>query len=79
MFVGRETELQELTGKLTDRKFEAILLYGKRRVGKTELIRHAAESFDGMFLYYECKRSLFSDNLDGLNEYLKKIFGYDCT
>ncbi len=79
MFVGRETELQELTGKLTDRKFEAILLYGKRRVGKTELIRHAAESFDGMFLYYECKRSLFSDNLDGLNEYLKKIFGYDCS
>ena len=79
MFVGREPELQELTGKLTDRKFEAILLYGKRRVGKTELIRRAAESFDGMFLYYECKRSLFSDNLGGLNEYLKKMFGYGCS
>ena len=77
MFVGRETELQELTGKLTDRKFEAILLYGKRRVGKTELIRRAAENFDGIFLYYECKKSLPSDNLDGLNELLKNTFGHN--
>ena len=79
MFVGRETELQELTDKLTDGEFEAILLYGKRRTGKTELIRRAAEHFDGMFLYYECKRSLFSDNLDGLNELLKRMFGEDCS
>ena len=77
MFIGREKELQELTDKLSGRKFEAVLLYGRRRIGKTELIRRAAERFNGKFLYYECKKSLFSDNIVGLNELLKKAFGYN--
>ena len=79
MFVGREKELQELTDRLSNRKFESVLLYGRRRIGKTELIRRAAEEFSGTFLYYECKRSLFSDNIVGLNELLKKAFGYNST
>ena len=77
MFVGREKELQELTDRLSNRKFESVLLYGRRRIGKTELIRQAAEQFNGTFLYFECKKSLFSDNIDGLNELLKKVFGYN--
>ena len=76
MFLGRERELKELTEKLSNSKFEAILLYGRRRIGKTELIRRAAQSFEGLFLYYECKRSLYGDNISGLNELLKKSFNY---
>ena len=45
MFIGRETELAELQNELKSRKRKtAILVYGKRRVGKSTLINKAAES-----------------------------------
>ena len=76
MFIGRERELNELKEKLENRRFESLLIYGRRRIGKTALIREAASSFHGRFLYYECRRSLFSDNLDGLNRLLQRSFGH---
>ena len=39
MFVGREEELAEIKRTLETSRFEATLIYGRRRVGKTELIR----------------------------------------
>lgn len=76
MFIGRQRELTELREKLENDRFEAVLIYGRRRIGKTALIRQAAEAFHGRFLYYECRRSLFSDNLDGMNRLLKHDFGH---
>lgn len=71
MFIGRHKELNELTEKLNNDKFESILLYGRRRIGKTELIKEAAKSFDGTFIYYECKRSLLGDNIEAFNVTLR--------
>ena len=49
MFVGRENELTELQSELKDWKSKtAVLVYGKRRVGKSTLINRAADSFDGV-------------------------------
>lgn len=39
MFIGRETELQFLEDKYAEDKGQLIVLYGRRRVGKTETLR----------------------------------------
>lgn len=41
MFVGREQELQELRGLLREETSKFVAVYGRRRVGKTLLIREA--------------------------------------
>ena len=46
--VGREEELRELNGYLQSGKPEFLVVYGRRRVGKTFLIR---ECFNGDFLF----------------------------
>ena len=49
MFIGREKELKALTDELSDwKKKTAVLIYGKRRVGKSTLIREASKSFNGV-------------------------------
>jgi len=42
-FIGRERELGQIKAKLDSDKSEFIAVYGRRRVGKTLLIRKAAE------------------------------------
>ena len=39
MFIGREAELQFLNDKYEENKGQLIVLYGRRRVGKTETLR----------------------------------------
>jgi AAA+ ATPase superfamily predicted ATPase len=43
-FKDREKELSELGDVLNSRRFEFIILYGRRRIGKTELILKATEN-----------------------------------
>ena len=38
MFIGRQRELDTLNRLYTSDKFEFVVLYGRRRVGKTALI-----------------------------------------
>lgn len=40
MFFDRETELEALEKRYSNHSFEFFILYGRRRVGKTELIKH---------------------------------------
>lgn len=40
MFIGRERELASLNRLYNSGKFEFVVLYGRRRVGKTALINH---------------------------------------
>lgn len=75
MFIGRERELEEIREKLSNDRFESILIYGRRRIGKTELIKEAAHGFDGTFVYFECKKGLYGDNLDAFTALLRERFG----
>jgi len=43
-FKNREKELKELESILSSGKFELVILYGRRRIGKTELILRATEN-----------------------------------
>ena len=64
MFVGRENELAELRGELRNWKRKtAVLVYGKRRVGKSTLINKAADSFEGVVINHLCVTSTFEGNM----------------
>lgn len=52
MFIGREKELKQLKQVLAKNDFSTILLYGRRRTGKTKLINEASKSFDGKVISY---------------------------
>ena len=65
MFIGRTRELQELSAEITDwNRRTAVLVYGKRRVGKSTLIKEAARNFDGIVINHLCVQSTFEGNLD---------------
>jgi len=40
-FVNRESEIQFLLDRMTSNKAELVIVYGRRRIGKTELLRKA--------------------------------------
>ena len=65
MFIGRKKELEELTKELSSWKRKtAVLVYGKRRVGKSTLIREASKNFDGVVINHLCVSSTFEGNLE---------------
>ena len=49
MFVGREDELKELNNRYNSDKFECIIIWGRRRVGKTELISKFCKNKKAIF------------------------------
>ncbi len=69
MFLNREEELSEIR-KAAERcrgRNGGILVYGRRRVGKSALIRKALEDFDGIYAEYECQEALFATNMRALS------------
>ena len=63
MFVGRKKELFELSEQFKSEKKTAVLVYGKRRVGKSTLIKEAAKNFDGTVISHLCVKSSYEGNL----------------
>ena len=53
MFIGREKELEFLNDRYNSKKAELIVLYGRRRVGKTETIKQFCK--DKKHIFYSCK------------------------
>ena len=63
MFVGRTKELSLLKEEFNSPKKSAVLVYGKRRVGKSTLIREASKDFNGLVINHLCVKSSFEGNL----------------
>lgn len=55
MFIGREAELQFLNDKYNEKKGQIIVLYGRRRVGKTETLREFCKGKRHVF--FSCTQS----------------------
>ena len=55
-FIGRQRELEELNAVLSTGGAQFLLLYGRRRVGKTTLVLHWAEKTGRPFLYWVATR-----------------------
>lgn len=68
MFVGRERELNKLNNMYESSQFEFAVLYGRRRVGKTTLIREFMNEKQGV--YYMAVEGTRKENLNGLSKAL---------
>ena len=55
-FVGRSRELQELNRIISRRGAQFILVYGRRRVGKTTLLLRWAEQYGRSYVYWVATR-----------------------
>lgn len=64
MFIAREKELKLIDG-IISKPTGSVMIYGKRKVGKTTLITHALENSKDTTIYYECIKSTMEDNIEG--------------
>ena len=55
-FIGRKEELYKLNSIINSDSFNMGLIYGRRRVGKSELVKEALNQTKVKSLYYECKQ-----------------------
>ncbi len=72
MFIARKEELSKLSDavKHTGR---ASLVYGKRRVGKTRLIKEALSRQEQSVIYYECIKGTVQENLNTFTHLLNEL------
>jgi hypothetical protein len=66
MFYGRDRELKKLNEMFDSGKFEFAVIYGRRRVGKTTLIREFIK--DKKALFFAASETTDSDNLAALSK-----------
>ena len=72
LFIGRESELQFLNDAYESDKAEFIVLYGRRRVGKTELLNEFCKDKDAIF--YTCRE--YTDTVQ-LKSFTEKVKTYN--
>lgn len=66
MFVGRERELEKLNKMYNSNKYELAIIYGRRRVGKTTLIREFCK--DKNSIYFIARESNDKYNLESFSK-----------
>ena len=64
MFIAREKELK-LIDSIMSKPTGSVMIYGKRKVGKTTLITQALKKSKDKSIYYECIKSTMEDNIEG--------------
>ena len=74
-FIGRTKEQEKLLAQLSSPIQNAALLYGRRRVGKSELILHTMrQASDARTIYYECRQTTTENNPKNLSEVIAEAF-----
>lgn len=67
-FIGREKELKKLNSLFDSAEMRTCLLYGRRRVGKSELIKQALSNTQYQSIYYICKKTTEENNVESLSD-----------
>lgn len=65
-FIGRAEELRKIKREISRDELRTILVYGRRRVGKSELIKQALQESECKSIYYECKQVTEESNTQSL-------------
>ncbi len=71
MFVGREKELESLNKLYNENNFQMVVLYGRRRIGKTTLITEFISDKPAIFFTAQ----EVNDTLN-LNQFSKKVYSF---
>lgn len=73
-FVGRKEELAKLNKVINSRKMSVSLIYGRRRIGKSELVKETLKQSELKGIYYECKEITEEGMADELCEMISEKF-----
>lgn len=66
MFLGRQEELKSMNRRYEKDRFECVVVYGRRRVGKTSLIKEFCKEKPS--IYFSAIRGTAGDNLEELSK-----------
>ena len=72
MFITRTEELSKLSDAMKQ-SGHASLVYGKRRVGKTRLIKEALKQQRQSVIYYECIKGTVQENINAFVKLLSEL------
>jgi len=70
MFINRKDEIKKLIEIYNSKKPELVLLYGRRRVGKSRLLIESIKNYDALYLLADMSENI----LDVLSSQIKKEF-----
>ncbi len=71
-FIGRLEEQKKINSILDNDGYQGCIIYGRRRMGKTELIKHCLMNKKTPFIMYQCKESTEEDNINQLSTVISK-------
>ncbi len=75
IFIGREKELEYLESLYASRKFEMLILHGRRRVGKSYLLSHFARIHKERAVYFTADKSSEKSNVENFCKELNRTLG----
>ncbi len=73
-FYGRTIQLDKLNKEMTSDDMRMSLIYGRRRVGKSELVKQAIKKLGVKSIYYECKQVTEASNVSDICEIVSETF-----
>lgn len=76
MFYGRIKQKKSLLNMIKKDEQMICLIYGRRRIGKSELIKQTLKETDVQSIYYECKQTTERNNVDSLAEIISDTFQF---
>ena len=81
LFIGRSRELSELNRLYQSKRAEFLILYGRRRIGKTRLITHWMETAHGVYPSVK-PRAFFwvaepTSSFDQLRSFSQAVFRFE--
>ena len=63
MFVGRKRELKLLEDLYRSKKFEMLIMHGRRRVGKSFLLAHFASLYEKDTVFFTADKGSEANNV----------------
>lgn len=75
-FYGRKEETRKLERLLKKQGEKMCLIYGRRRVGKSELVKHVIRTSGEKYIYYECKQTTEMNNTNSLAVLIGEYYGF---
>ena len=75
-FLGRISERKMMHKLLGCTGVQVLLIYGRRRVGKSELIKQVLRESKTKGIYYECKQTTEMNNVASLSNLISEFYDY---
>lgn len=75
-FYGREKQKEQIHKMLRSDGQSISLIYGRCRIGKSELIKQCLRESGIRSIYYECKQTTELNNTESLSEIVSDVFGW---